>query len=73
MPIIIDDITVYSLSEIADLTGISLQTIRGYARKGVLKAVKVGTRLYVHEKDVKQIFETGTSKPTAWEDKKGKK
>lgn len=63
MPIIIDDVTVYSLSGIADLTGISVQTIRGYVRKGVLKAVKVGTRFYVHEKDFKQIFETGTHEP----------
>ena len=72
MPIIIDDITLYSLSEIADLTGISLQTIRAYARKGVLKAVKVGTRLYVHEKDVKHIFETGTHEPVRKEGGKKK-
>lgn len=72
MPIIIDDITVYSLSEISDLTGISLQTIRGYVRKGVLKAVKVGTRFYVHEKDVKQIFETGTHEPVRKEGGKKK-
>lgn len=72
MPINIDDMTVYSLAEIADLTGISVQTIRGYVRKGVLKAVKVGTRFYVHEKDVKQIFETGTHEPVRKESDKKK-
>lgn len=72
MPINIDDMTVYSLKEIADLTGISVQTIRGYVRKGVLKGVKVGTRFYVNEKDVKHIFETGTHEPVRKEGGKKK-
>ena len=72
MPINIDDMTVYSLKEIADLTGISVQTIRGYVRKGVLKGVKVGTRFYVNEKDVKHIFEKGTHKPVRISNKNNK-
>jgi len=70
MPINIDDMTVYSLAEIADLTGISVQTIRGYVRRGILKGVKVGTRFYVNEKDVKYIFEAGTHEPVRKEGKK---
>jgi len=70
MPIYIDDMTVYPLKEVADLTGISLQTIRAYVRKGILKGVKVGTRFYVNAEDLKHIFEAGTHEPVRKEGKK---
>lgn len=72
MPIVIGDMTAYDLKEIAKVMRISLQTIRVYVKKGVLKAVKVGSKLYVQEKDLKKIFETGTHKPTRKEKRKKK-
>lgn len=63
MPIVIGNMTAYDLKEVAELMGISLQTVRIYVRKSLLKAVKVGAKFYVQDKALKTLFEKGTHQP----------
>jgi excisionase family DNA binding protein len=59
----IDDRTLYDIPEVSAKLGVGVYTVRGYIRKGMIKAVKVGRKYWIDEKDLAKLFETGTGSP----------
>ena len=54
--------TYYDIDGIAEKIGVGKFTVRGYVRSGTLKAVKVGRRYWIEEKELSNLFATGTGK-----------
>lgn len=55
-----NDIKVYTLSEVAEIIGLTTRTLYNYIKAGQLKAVKVGKFWRVTDKALQDFLETGT-------------
>jgi len=66
----IEGMTYYDIDGIVEKIGVGKFTVRGYVRSGKLKAVKVGRRYWIEEKELSNLFATGTGK-VARKPKKG--
>ncbi|MDM7918507.1 MAG: helix-turn-helix domain-containing protein [Methanosarcina sp.] len=54
--------TYYDIDGIVEKIGVGKFTVRGYIRSGKLKAVKVGRRYWIEEKELSNLFATGTGR-----------
>ena len=57
MPATIENITLYSVPELADMLNVTTVSIRNYIKQGHLKGQKLTGRWFVSEVDVKAFFE----------------
>ena len=48
----------YSSAEVAELLGVTAQTVATYVRKNRLKAVKIGGKKYINEESLKSFLNT---------------
>ena len=53
------NIRVYSLKQVADIMGLTRQTIYNYVTAGKLKARKIGKEYRVKEEDLKEFIDKG--------------
>jgi excisionase family DNA binding protein len=53
----------YSLEQVAERLGLHVRTVRGYVRRGTLKAVRIGKQYRVARADLESI--SGQSEPRA--------
>lgn len=58
MPIIIGDIKLFSLNDLAETLGVTTVTLRSYIAKGKLKARKMGGKFFVSEDALREYFTT---------------
>lgn len=56
MPLTIGDTSFYTLDEISKSSGLTIYTLRGWIRKGKLKAKKTGGKFWVSEDAYKGLF-----------------
>lgn len=56
MKVILDE-KMYSLSEVADMLGVTEPTARDYVAKGRMSAVLIGRRKYVSEANIKAFLQ----------------
>ena len=56
MPIIIKDMTLYSVPEVSQKLNVTTVTIRNYLRQGKLKGQKVMGRWFISEEDLVEFF-----------------
>ncbi len=54
------DITLYTLNEVADALKLTRRTLYTYIKQGKLKAVKIGKYWRVSEADLREFISTGT-------------
>lgn len=52
--------TYYDIDGIVEKIGVGKFTVRSYVRSGKLKAVKVGRRYWIDEKELSNLFAIGT-------------
>ena len=57
MPATIENVTLYSVPELADMLNVTTVSIRNYIKRGYLKGQKMTGRWFVSEVDVKDFFE----------------
>ena len=57
MPATIENVTLYSVPELADMLNVTTVSIRNYIKQGHLKGQKLTGRWFVSEVDVKAFFE----------------
>ena len=57
MPKVILDITMYTVAEVAELLGVTHQTIRKYIKDGKMDCKKIGTKYYIYEEHIKKFLE----------------
>ncbi len=57
MPATIENVTLYSVPELADMLNVTTVSIRNYIKQGHLKGQKMTGRWFVSEVDVKAFFE----------------
>jgi predicted site-specific integrase-resolvase len=56
MPATIENVTLYSVPELADMLNVTTVSIRNYIKQGHLKGQKMTGRWFVSEVDVKAFF-----------------
>jgi excisionase family DNA binding protein len=56
-------IAVYSAEQVADILGLHVRTVRGYARDGRLPAVRVGKQYRITERDLRAFIGTVPDEP----------
>jgi excisionase family DNA binding protein len=54
----IGKVTVYTVTEVGDLLGVTPRTVRAWLRRGIFDATKLGGRWYVSERDLQHHFMT---------------
>ena len=54
MPKIILGVELYELKEVAELLGVTIQTIRGYIRKGSLTTTLIGKTKYISKEALRE-------------------
>lgn len=59
MKIELDGKTFLDLPEVVEKTGLNLQTVRGYIKRGKLSAKKVGVKYWVLESALAEMFASG--------------
>ena len=57
MPKVILDIRMYTVAEVAQLLGVTHQTVRNYIKDAKITSKKIGTRHYVTEDNLKKFLE----------------
>ena len=57
MPATIENVTLYSVPELANMLNVTTVSIRNYIKQGHLKGQKMTGRWFVSEVDVKAFFE----------------
>ena len=57
MPATIENVTLYSVPELADMLNVTTVSIRNYIKQGHLKGQKMTGRWFVSEVDVQAFFE----------------
>ncbi len=57
MPATIENVTLYSVPELAHMLNVTTVSIRNYIRQGYLKGEKLTGRWFVSEQEVKDFFE----------------
>jgi predicted site-specific integrase-resolvase len=57
MPATIQNVTLYSVPELASMLNVTTVSIRNYIKQGYLKGQKMTGRWFVAEDDVKEFFE----------------
>jgi excisionase family DNA binding protein len=55
------DITLYTLAEVAEILRVTRRTLYAYIKEGKLKAVKIGKYWRVSEADLREFISTGTN------------
>lgn len=58
MVIILDDIKLYDLKEVAKILNLNRRTIYRYLKENKIKAKRIGYIWYVDEKDLKKFLKT---------------
>ena len=58
--IIVADVKMYDLSEIADMLHVHVQTVRKWIHKGQIKARRIGKSYYITESEVKNFSQIET-------------
>jgi len=53
----------YDIPALSERMGVGIQTIRMYVRTGKLKAVRIGRKYWIDEKELVKIFAQGTGEP----------
>lgn len=52
----ITNLRMFSLQDVADIMGLTYRTIFNYKKQGKFKTVKIGTRVYVTEEELKKFL-----------------
>lgn len=66
MPIVIEDIKLYTVKELSELTGVTNITLRSYIINGKIKGRKMGGRYFVTADALKQFFSETEQKRKKW-------
>ena len=61
LPVQIEDLTVYSLSELESELGVTRKTLRTYIREGKIKARKLGREQFVTKQSLVEFLEAKNS------------
>ena len=56
MPTIIEDVTLYSVSEVSKMLNVTTVSIRNYIKSGYLKGHKLAGRWFVSEEQLRDFF-----------------
>ena len=56
MPKVILGVELYELKEVAELLGVTIQTIRGYIRKGALTPTLIGKTKYISAEALREYL-----------------
>ena len=56
MPKVILGVELYELKEVAELLGVTIQTIRGYIRKGSLTTTLIGKTKYISKEALREYL-----------------
>lgn len=56
MPKIILGVELYELNEVAEMLGVSIQTMRSYVRKGTIKTTLIGRSKYITTETLRKFL-----------------
>jgi len=54
-------VNLYDLREVAEMLGVSYSTVRNYIKESKLEALKIGSKLYVNEENIKGFISGGNT------------